>query len=46
MQSDEEKALLFQNCIEYCGDGKLLGSEGIECDDGNTINNDGCNEFC
>ena len=31
-------------CQEVCGDGKHLGYN--ECDDGNTLDNDGCNGFC
>ena len=42
---------LYQNdattptsCVSLCGDGKTAGSE--KCDDGNTINGDGCNGDC
>ena len=31
-------------CHEICGDGIKVGSE--QCDDGNTINNDGCQSDC
>ncbi|HQP38952.1 MAG TPA: M12 family metallo-peptidase, partial [Polyangiaceae bacterium] len=32
-------------CVpEGCGDGKVAGTE--ECDDGNTVNGDGCNRRC
>jgi len=31
-------------CAEICGDGINLGQ--VECDDGNRINNDGCNSNC
>lgn len=30
-------------CLEVCGDGKLYE---YECDDGNTISNDGCSSEC
>ena len=32
-------------CREVCGDGKFFGV-GIECDDGNLNNGDGCNSNC
>jgi len=32
------------NCEEKCGDGYNMGL--VECDDGNTKNNDGCSSFC
>jgi len=31
-------------CVEICGDGKNMGQ--LECDDGNQINYDGCNNQC
>jgi len=31
-------------CVEICGDGLNLGA--YECDDGNTINGDGCDSTC
>lgn len=31
---------------EHCGDSTIQTSQGEECDDGNTINNDGCDENC
>ena len=33
-----------QACFEICGDGKHLGLN--ECDDGNTVNRDGCSHNC
>lgn len=30
-------------CVDRCGDGKLYT---LECDDGNTINGDGCSSVC
>jgi cysteine-rich repeat protein len=33
-----------QVCFEICGDGKHLGLN--ECDDGNTLNRDGCSHNC
>ena len=35
---------LIGECTEICGKGFNLGS--LDCDDGNSINGDGCNEFC
>jgi len=37
-------ATINDKCDEICGDGKNMGK--YECDDGNLINGDGCNEFC
>jgi cysteine-rich repeat protein len=34
----------FVRHCERCGDGKLVGKE--ECDDGNHVSGDGCNEHC
>lgn len=31
-------------CRELCGDGVNLGT--VECDDGNLLNTDGCNDEC
>jgi len=31
-------------CTEICGDGKNMGE--VECDDGNQISGDGCNNLC
>ncbi|PIZ95071.1 MAG: hypothetical protein COX81_01845, partial [Candidatus Magasanikbacteria bacterium CG_4_10_14_0_2_um_filter_37_12] len=31
---------------QYCGDGYLDIANGEECDDGNSSNGDGCNNFC
>lgn len=31
-------------CVEICGKGKKIGL--IECDDGNTMNGDGCSSMC
>ncbi|XP_027790860.2 pappalysin-2 [Marmota flaviventris] len=30
----------------YCGDGKVAGSLGEECDDGDLLNGDGCSRTC
>lgn len=30
-------------CVEICGDGKLFN---LECDDGNTVSEDGCSSTC
>jgi cysteine-rich repeat protein len=30
-------------CMEICGDGIVINDP---CDDGNTLNGDGCSEFC
>jgi cysteine-rich repeat protein len=30
-------------CVEICGDGIIINDQ---CDDGNTLNGDGCSEFC
>ncbi|KAM5238615.1 pappalysin-2 [Ctenodactylus gundi] len=30
----------------YCGDGKVAGSLGEECDDGDLLNGDGCSRAC
>ena len=35
---------LLDSCVEVCGKGYNLGQ--FECDDGNTLNGDGCNQFC
>ena len=32
--------------VSYCGDGTTDTEFGEECDDGNTVNGDGCSEFC
>ncbi len=34
----------LNECLEICGDGLHLGYN--ECDDANTLDNDGCNGFC
>jgi len=35
------------HCNDICGDGFLMNSSSKDnCDDGNTINGDGCNENC
>jgi cysteine-rich repeat protein len=40
-----DKAALIAQCVSpTCGNGKL--EYGETCDDGNTTNSDGCNEFC
>lgn len=31
-------------CVEVCGDGKNFGL--LDCDDGNTVNGDGCSSSC
>lgn len=31
---------------EYCGDGIVQDQEGEQCDDGNRVDNDGCNNLC
>lgn len=33
-------------CSSSCGDGLLLSGDEEECDDGNTLNGDGCDEQC
>jgi fibro-slime domain-containing protein len=33
-------------CSSSCGDGLLLSGDDEECDDGNTLDGDGCNEQC
>jgi fibro-slime domain-containing protein len=33
-------------CTSTCGDGILLKSAGEQCDDGNTVNGDGCSSTC
>lgn len=33
-----------RNCAEICGDGFNFG--GVDCDDGNSTNNDGCSSQC
>ncbi len=35
-----------QNTGSYCGDGRVDSYYGEECDDGNTDNNDSCNNLC
>ncbi|CAG9322898.1 unnamed protein product [Blepharisma stoltei] len=42
--SNDLLAELAQNCTEICGDGRNMGE--AECDDGNTINGDGCSANC
>ena len=32
--------------VEYCGDGVMQGGEGEQCDDGNEVSGDGCNNTC
>ena len=34
----------MDKCQEICGDGRNLGM--VQCDDGNTVNGDGCNSNC
>ena len=36
--------VIFINILEKCGDGLYLGN--YECDDGNKVNGDGCDENC
>jgi len=36
--------ILVSGCIEICGDGRNM--KILECDDGNTRNNDGCSSEC
>jgi cysteine-rich repeat protein len=33
-------------CVEVCGDGVLLSTSSMACDDGNTVNGDGCSSVC
>lgn len=33
----------ISECVEICGDGIVIDDP---CDDGNTLNGDGCSEFC
>lgn len=33
-------------CVEDCGTGCHYGAAYKECDDGNTVNGDGCNQYC
>ncbi|CAE7944477.1 unnamed protein product [Symbiodinium sp. KB8] len=33
-------------CVPVCGDGVVLVGNGEECDDGNRVPNDGCDENC
>jgi cysteine-rich repeat protein len=40
--ADDEEGVFCLNPV--CGDGKVQGTE--QCDDGNQINNDGCNILC
>ncbi|CAD8157783.1 unnamed protein product [Paramecium octaurelia] len=35
----------LKQCVSKCGDGILIENQE-QCDDGNTENGDGCNEFC
>lgn len=46
--NDECNKITTNNCIPICGDGLVQSNEYIteECDDGNTIPNDGCSEIC
>lgn len=39
----EYEGTKYSYCVEVCGDGKRFE---LDCDDGNTKNNDGCNENC
>ncbi len=34
------------NCINSCGNGIVDAADGEQCDDGNTVNGDGCNNNC
>ena len=34
------------SCIEICGDGLLMNTSSSACDDGNTMNGDGCSSTC
>ena len=33
-------------CLEICGDGRNFHTFANECDDGNTVNGDGCSSTC
>ena len=33
-------------CYEICGDGRAFHSKGVNCDDGNNYNGDGCSSKC
>ena len=33
-------------CVDLCGDGYLLNTSSMACDDGNTDNSDGCSSTC
>lgn len=33
-------------CSEICGDGFLVTNSTTNCDDGNTVNGDGCSSAC
>lgn len=44
--TDTEPAALVCGGDGYCGDGVWVSARGEECDDGNTVGGDGCDEAC
>jgi cysteine-rich repeat protein len=40
----KEKGDFSNDLLAICADGKIVGKEA--CDDGNTINGDGCSAYC
>jgi fibro-slime domain-containing protein len=46
MPGDGEEPPQAGICTSSCGDGMLLAGDEEECDDGNRVNGDGCDENC